>query len=350
MRSSTSSFDGPSVPQTVIDLLSRVPLIRDLLGQRTQLKVFLGKLCVFLVLFGIFDRLAAWMLLKGMDRSLGLDVPARVLCVGHSHTGLGIDKTVLENELEVQVAKYARNGANLADRSAMIKHYLEHQPSSVEVLVYDVSAHTFTGAGLSRNSYTLFYPFMDSPSVDVYVRKNAPWLDYYIRQVIQLRRFDLDTCNAAIRGWLRMWANLKHGQVDMVRLRKQIAGGDIRSISFDQECIDLLDETISFAVARDIVVVLLYIPTVDIYNAAEPEAYDRAIRMLQDRAARSEKVTFLDYNPVFSHRHELFYDPIHLNPQGQRLVTERLAQDLKRILGQMPHGENVYVEAGYEID
>jgi hypothetical protein len=309
-----------------------VPLYRDILLQKNQLKALLAKLAAFLLIFGTFDRLAAGFLLVGVERNYGLDVPAEVLCVGHSHTGLGIDKTALERNLAVPVAKCARNGANVADRLVMIKQYLDRQPSTVKVLVYDVDAHTFTGQGLSLNSYSLFYPFMDSPSVDEYIRQQASSVDYSVRHALKLWRFNLESCNDAFRGWLGLRSNLKRGTVDVERLKKEIASNQIRHISFDEDCIKCFDETLQYVVKKGISVVLLYIPTIDLYNEAEPEKHQHAIDMFREFSAKYDRVTFLDYCPAFAHRHELFYDPIHLNPQGRWLVTERLAKDLKRIL------------------
>jgi lysophospholipase L1-like esterase len=77
-------------------------------------------------------------------------------------------------------------------------------------------------------------------------------------------------------------------------------------------------------------VVLVLFPTIDIYNAAEPAKYDEAIRRLERYAADSPRVEFLNYNPEYASRHELFYDHIHLNPAGQREVTQRLARDLRK--------------------
>lgn len=313
-------------------MATRIPLIRDMQVQKRELRVFCIKLAVFSLLCVLFDRLAAEFLEMGLERCYGLDIPAEVLCIGHSHTALGIDKTSLERELAAPVAKYARNGANLADRLAMIKQYLERQPSSVRVLVYDVDAHVFTGEGLSRNSYTLFYPFMDSPSVDSYVRQSASFMDYHIRHILTLRRFDLETCNASLRGWLRVYANLKRGTVDVGRLRKEIAAGRIRHISFDEESTKCFEETLRFVLGRGIHVVLLYIPTIDLYNEAEPEKHRQAIQLLREYSRKYERVTFLDYASVFGQRHELFYDSIHMNPQGQSVVTQKLVQDLKPLL------------------
>ena len=308
------------------------PLIDDFKAQKRYLYIFTVKLVVFIFLFLMFDRLAARFLEEGLNRSFGFDIPAEILCLGNSRTALGIEKLLLEKGLGVPVAKYARNGANIADRFAMFRQYLERQPSSVKILVYDVDAHIFTGEGLSMNSYTLFYPFMDSPSIDTYIRKYASFSDYSFRHLLKLRRFDLETCNLSLRGWLRKWDNFKQGVVNIDRLKKQITNNQIRHISFDNECIKCFEQTLQFAQEKGIHVVLLYIPTIDLYNQAEPEKYRRAIELLQSFSSRYDWVTFLDYSSVYCQRHDLFYDQIHLNPQGQRLVTKKLVQDLKLLL------------------
>jgi len=306
----------------------RIPLFQDIWSQRGPLKVFVVKLMVMAILFGGIDRLTANILVKGIKSAYGLDAPAKVLCVGHSHTVLGIDSTLLERRLGVPVAEYARNGANVADRLAMIRQYLEAQPSSVEMLVYDVDAYIFARKGLSLNSYVLFYPFMDSDVVDAYVRRYAPWNEYCLRRIFKLRRFDLDTCNSAIRGLLHVDANLKRGAVDVGRLERIVAQKKIPRIHVDRDCVAEFEATLQLAAKKGIHVVLAYIPTVDIYNSAFPQEYAQVIQLLEDYSDKFDNVTFFNYNPAFAHRYELFYDQEHLNPAGQRLVTEALARDL----------------------
>ena len=78
--------------------------------------------------------------------------------------------------------------------------------------------------------------------------------------------------------------------------------------------------------------ILLYVPTLDLYNAVEPVKFAGAIRRFESYAAADSGITFLNYNLELAGRHELFYDPIHMNPEGQRVVTDRLATDLAAIL------------------
>jgi hypothetical protein len=295
----------------------------------------------FLLLFLISDFLVAGYFLKeGLERYFGLHEPAPVLCLGHSHTVLGIDKIGLEKALDVPVAKYARQGADSSNRLAMLRHYLALHPQGPQYLVYDVDAHTFTSAGLSANSHRLFYPFMDVPVVRRYIQAHAEDpLEYWPRRFLRTPRFDEVTIGFSIRGWLKKWTNLKFGRVDVAALKEKIWRGEFRPIEFDPAAVALWEETIRLVREHGVHLVLAYIPTIDVFNAAEPEKYDRAIALLESYAAGDEGITFLNYNPEFAHRHELFHDPIHMNPQGQEQITRRLARDLKTLMAKRPHAQ-----------
>jgi len=246
---------------------------------------------------------------------------------------LGIDKVKLSQELKKPVAKYAMNGVGTFDRYTMIEQYLDRYGDQVEVVVYDVDAHAFTASGLSQNSYTLFYPYLDSPIVDAYIKESTEDRgEYWLRKVVHLSRYDDTRLNAVIRGLTSNWSNFKFGTVDVERVKLDAAEGRIRKIKFDQDNIKKFRSTIKMVRGRGIKLVLLYIPSVDAYNEVEPEKYEESIVLLEEFASQDEGVFFLNYNPEFAHQHELFFDPIHLNQKGQILVTDRLAQDLGKIL------------------
>lgn len=318
----------------------QMPLFDDLKAQKNTLGRFLIKSSVFLVIIVLSDQIAGGFLRMGLDRYFGLDVPARILCIGHSHSVLGIDKTGLEKELHTPVAKYARQGADASNRLAMIRHYLAVHPNPVRIIVYDVNAHAFTGKGLSANSHRLFYPFMDIPVIRDYVQKHSTSpVEYWLRRYLKLPRFSEVTLSLSIRGWLRKWTNLKYTQIDIERTKKQLNQGNFRKISFDPGPSKLFKQTIRLVRSHNIHLVLAYIPTIDLLNEAEPAKYQEAIRIFEEYASKDSGITFLNYNPEFSHRHELFYDPIHLNENGQKLFTKYLAENLKRIDGTISYIE-----------
>ena len=144
----------------------------------------------------------------GMDRYYGLNKPAKVLCVGYSHTVLGIDAERMETELDVPVAKYATAGANTLDRKWMVRHFLDRQPS-VSTVIYDVDPRLFDTA-----SYTLFLPYIDDPAMAEYLRQEATWQEYLTARLIHTARFRDQTINIALRGLLGKIENKK-----MTRIR-----------------------------------------------------------------------------------------------------------------------------------
>jgi len=282
------------------------------------------RLGAFLLLLLITDRLAAMVLRHGLDHYFGLDRDATVLCVGHSRTVLGIDDALLERELRVPVAKYAINGANTQDRLAMIRQYLDHH-KSVRVLVYDVSAFTFTDKGLSSNSYKLFYPYLDDPDMSAHIRHNATsTAEVFWRQIFATLRFDETTLALAIRGYTDVRENLKIGNVNVAATCDRIAHGETRSMAIESNNVKIFEKTLDFARSRGVRVLLAYVPTLDILSNADRPAHDRAIALLTQIAAAHDGVTFLDYNTGLESRHELFFDPIHMNAAGQAIVSQRL--------------------------
>jgi hypothetical protein len=134
---------------------------------------YIKQVVIIIVLFLIGDFAVFHVLKSGMDRYYGLDKPAQVLCVGYSHTVLGIDAERMEKNLGVPVAKYATSGANALDRMWMVRHYLEKQPS-VRVVVYDVDPRLFDTEGLSSASYTLFLPYIDDPAMAARIYGRRP--------------------------------------------------------------------------------------------------------------------------------------------------------------------------------
>ncbi len=298
-----------------------------------SMKKFLFRLALFVGLICILDRGLAALLQRGLDRYYGLDKQAGVLCIGHSHTMLGIDGQRLEQGLEMPVAKYAVNGANTLDRLAMVKHYIGSRPGPVRLVVYDVDDHTFTGAGLSSNSYRLFFPYLDNPDIARHIKESAgSWEECNSRRLLTLLRFNSVTLNLALRGTLRRYENFKTGQVDITALRNDIGNGRRAPIAIDQEMVNAFAETVRYIRANNALLALFCIPTVDLVNNEEKVRHERMMEIFRNYAASDKGITFLDYNPTFSHRYELFYDSVHLNKKGQQAVTDKAVEDLKRII------------------
>lgn len=290
----------------------------------------------FILFLLVTDRIIGRTLRTGLDRYYGMDRAATVLCVGHSRTVLGIDDGMLERKLGVPVAKFAFNGANTADRFTMIRQYLGTH-SSVKIIVYDVSAFTFTDRALSSNSYQLFYPYLDDPIAAAHIRGSAQSIDeMFWRKIFTTLRFDEVTLALSMRGYMGLRANLKAGHVDVEATRERIRRGEARRMEIDPLNVDLFEQTLAFAQSHSVRVVLVYIPTLDVLSNSDRPAHDTVMAKVKTIAARHKGTMFLDYNRELETDHGLFFDPIHMNAAGQMLVSRRLAEDLSRALDEDP--------------
>ena len=45
----------------------------------------------------------------------------------------------------------------------------------------------------------------------------------------------------------------------------------------------------------------------------------------------SQDIIFLDYSRTFETRYDLFYDTIHMNATGQKVLTEEIARQLEGV-------------------
>jgi len=283
-------------------------------------------LVIFLLDYGICAFLDA-----GLRRYFSLDKPAQVVCVGHSRTMLGIDEALLGRTLGVRAAKFAVNGANTTDRAAMVKYFLTQQPD-VKILVYDVEESSFASEGLSANSYRLFFPLIDDPGMAAYLKSQCKSLDeYWLRKIWRTSRYDEVTLSLAFRGWLGVAENLKLQAFNPVMAQRAIEKGRSRPVAVDPANYRVFLNTIAFAKSRGVKVVLVNMPTVDIINRIDAEKREQVRDLFRKLAGADHDVLFLDYSRTFETRYDLFYDTIHMNAKGQRVLTEDLAKRLKAI-------------------
>lgn len=289
-------------------------------------KSFILYIVLFVCLFTILDRIANKFLVEGLNSYYGIGEPNEVALVGHSHLMLGIDKVQIEETLKTGVTKYTREGVNVSDRLVMIKQLIAKNPN-LKTIIYGVDAWTFTGEGLSKNSYKLFYPFLDDSSIDQYVYENGEPLDYISKKLVKSSRFNEQLVSGALRGYLKKWDNLKYGVVDTLKLYKTIELGTFRRINNNINNIEVFKKTLKLLSENDINVILMYVPTIDILEKIQQEDFDQTIKIFEDQT--NDHVKFLNLQEPWSERHDLFYDPIHLNPKGQQQVTKELVQFLK---------------------
>lgn len=288
---------------------------------------------LFVLVFIGLDRGIGWLLNNGLNRYFGLNQHSEVLLIGHSHLMLAIDKSNFEKGIGLSVSKYCREGVNVADRYEMVKQYLSSPYSdSLQVVLYGVDQFMFTGAGLSENSYKLFYPFIDEENMNEYIKESAGFSDYWVHKLICTTRYSDALINSAIRGYRYDWSNYKVGYLDVDALKEQIRKGQQRHIHFEQDLIDYFEKTLELLMQKGIKIILVNTPIAAPLNGYETEQYQKIISYFRAKADSSSLIYYWDFNPQYSTQYELFFDPIHLNPLGQRVITKQIIDRITQII------------------
>lgn len=289
---------------------------------------FVLKLILFVLLFFLFDFCLGHFLLKGLNRYYGIGENSEIALVGHSHLMLGIDKVKMEDELGKKVSKYTREGVNVINRKMMVDQLLVSN-QDMSTLIYGVDAWTFTSEGLSDNSYKLFYPFMGDQTIEDYVYNNSGLIDYLTKMIISTTRYDELLISSSLRGYFGNWTNLKIGSVDVKALKANIAIGKYRKIENAEHYIGVFEETLETLSRNNVNVILLCVPTIDSLNEVQELKYKETLSILKKKSHEFDNVEFLNLQEPWSHNYKLFYDPIHLNPEGQAVITDELIRYLK---------------------
>lgn len=281
-----------------------------------------------IIVFFIIDNIVNCLMMKGVNNYYGLNQSSEILLIGHSHLMLATDKQRLEAETGMKVSKYCREGVNVTDKKMMVEHFLNSgHADSLKYVFYGVDLATFTGSGLSENSYKLFYPFIADKYVDTYITTQASSSDYWVHRLIKSTRFNDDGMkNSALRGWLHNWDNFKNNRIDIETYRKKLANGDERRITMNEILISQFQETVKMLADRNIHVILVNTPTLDLLNQFEPEKYEKMMRWYQTFADGNEYVDFLDFNPKYSSNYSIFSDRLHLNRYGQQIITDEIVR------------------------
>jgi hypothetical protein len=306
----------------------------------------------FCLIILCLDRALDAVLRHGLDKYYKLGEPATVLCVGHSHTILGVDGGLLERTLGAPVAKYAADGAGTIDRLAMIKHYFARQEGlPPAVVVYDVDGYTFTSEGLASNEYQQFFPFMDEPEMSSFIRDCCTSeSDLAMRELLRSLRYTDSLIWRAVRGYAGYRTNLKVGRLDPARVKRQIEDNRVRRPKIDLDNVHCFEQTMKTVLSHGSKFVMVYVPTTDLVNSVDGPTQRRVVGMLRAYASTRQGVYFLDYNDSYESRYDLFSDPIHLNREGQRVVTEKLAEDLRAVICTPPTSDTGFGLDGLKSD
>lgn len=111
--------------------------------------------------------------------------------------------------------------------------------------------------------------------------------------------------------------------------KKKLLNGEERYIEMQEELIDEFKETIKMLTDRDVKVILVNTPTLVLLNEYESEKYNAMVKWFADFAAQNKNVEYWDFNHDYSSQYELFHDRLHLNANGQQVITTEIINRLR---------------------
>ena len=288
------------------------------------------KIIIVILITIILDNSVFYILLTGINKYFGFNKHADILCIGHSHTVLGIDADLLSKLLHKKVVKYAVSGANILDRYWMIQHYISINPD-VKIILYDIGARIFDTQGLSSASYTLFLPFLDNQIMNTFLKQEADWQVYYTCKFIKTARFRDQTLNIALRGLLNKCETRKTSSLNIDDYKSYLEREKKRKIKIDPEALQCFKQTVHLLAQKHIKLVLSGLPVTEPLNKIAPEKQKEVFAIFNSIAYRTPGVYFFNYQK-FSSNYKLFFDLRHLNEKGKNILTRQIAQDLKKII------------------
>lgn len=118
-----------------------------------------------------------------------------------------------------------------------------------------------------------------------YLKKHCKSADeYWLRKIFRSSRYDEVTLWLSVRGWLGIKENLKLQKFDPALARRAIEKGRSRPVKVDRGQYDIFLNTVRFATARGVKVVLVNMPTVDIINRRDVAGREEVRKLFRNLA------------------------------------------------------------------
>jgi hypothetical protein len=265
-------------------------------------------------------------LLDGINKEFGLDSDPEILINGSSMIIAGFDKSVIENRTNKKTAFYSRQGVSLADRAVMMEHFFGIFPDDVQTVIFEVNPLIFSNRFSAENVYTLFYPYMDSPAIDTFIRSKAEIREYYIHKYIRSLRYDINLVKSSINGHLRTIPNVKTQILDTNSLEGLRASWNSVEVEINPDKIELFEGTIKSIQEHGASVILINMPMYSLkFKTFRTSDYQDYISYLETFSRKHQNVIFLDLNINSINSHNRYFsDPLHLNHEGEQIITDKL--------------------------
>ncbi|MCM1152756.1 MAG: hypothetical protein NC328_03775 [Muribaculum sp.] len=313
----------------------KTPTVRTL----RLLAILLSAILVFIVC----DNLIYLILQKGIENIYGLDKHSQILAVGHSHFQLGINPHQIEEETGCGFTKYCRMGVATDDKEMMIHQYVDGENGdSIKYVLYCADFSTFKKSGISQNSYQLFYPFIDDPTVAAYLKAHTDGIDFYLRKLIKTTRFqNQDVIYDALRGLIGKHNFSKEEVFSPSAYIKSLQDQSVdNTLTIDEDMLAAFDRTMEYASGRGLELILVNPPISEEFRKTLGPEYDTTLQIFRRYSQVNPKIHFLEFPSSLGKDSTIFFDPHHVNIKGQKIVTKEIVSYLKYLEKRKPQDKS----------
>lgn len=289
-----------------------------------NVKIFFSRIVFLLVLFFVFDFLIAAVLLKGLNKCYGINEKPDVLINGTSMTMNGFNRFAMELSTGKGIANYSHEGVSVDERYTMLDYFFAEYPKCVKTVIYEVNPVMFSDRDIAENVYTMFYPYMDTRSLNRSIKERAGFKDFWLHKIIRTKRFDPRLMRLVFSGYTARSNNIKTNGIDPAdinRLKAQQGKEPLDMVPGNKEIFEETMQLIQANHARILIVMMpMYAMKLQTYHQADLEKF---YSYIESFCNSKQNIQFINLNKTdLAGDPALFSDPIHLNIHGQRRVTD----------------------------
>lgn len=257
-----------------------------------------------------------------------------IIFLGTSRTYHHVNPRIIDSLTQMDSYNAGIDGGNLIEINLALQAYLKnHTPP--KLIVADISLLCFAVKRQPFYDPNIYYEFLNNqiiyealrPYKKVFLLKNLPFVrfaeaDDLLRENAMLGL--LGRKNVDDKYHYKGFLPYGRDTLELPLKRKYQLKYDI-----EKNGVDLLNNIIVTCKQRNIKIVLTYAPE---YDSKNQNLNDNFFPTLTKIAA-SQKIPLWDYrNEKICTNHRLFRDEHHLNEIGSAIFSERLANDVKKIL------------------
>ncbi len=322
------------------------------------MKTFLIRLCVFIMVYlfvvnpllGLyFDKIVMKdsLLRRSHEQFMNLDT-LDVLILGDSHSMVAVDPLLIP-----MAFNFSTNSESYLQTYYKAVWVLDRNELGVEVVIVPLDLHSFSSFRTERINDPLYWrryiDFFDlsrrlGPLTSLNVLVDSWFFPYSGYLMLTGANFEFLTGNRIkqevvlgfrpVHQHFGSLASDERNSITQSRVQRHLEGFD----PLDERLLRCFGDLIDLCSKTGVEVVAVSYPITDEYLSVAESTVTRQdiVLAIAGDLEEYENIHFLDYSRLFSSTPEYFNDSDHLNEEGARLLTLRLAEDLDE-LGLIQH-------------